>query len=177
MAALERYQRDVVAGLASHPLCGSCTMNVGTIQGGSSINIVPDRCTIEIEMRFPPGVDPELVRSRLIDDLAAEVGGDLAPMHDPPYMQGPALSDANNGSLAERLSLAVADVAGDRRRRCVPFATDAAFFSDAGTPAVVFGPGSVEQAHTDEEWIPLEELQQAAEILYRLRQELGADVP
>jgi acetylornithine deacetylase ArgE len=165
--ALERYQGEVVAGLATHPLCGPCTMNVGTVHGGSSINIVPDRCSIEIEIRFPPGVDAAGVRSRLIDDLAIAVGNDPAPMHDPPYMQGPALSDANNAHLAERLSQVVANVAGEHRKRCVPYATDAAFFSAAGTPTVVFGPGSVEQAHTDDEWVSLEEVEQAAEILYR----------
>jgi acetylornithine deacetylase len=173
VVALERYHREVVAGLATHPLCGACTMNVGTVHGGSSINIVPDRCSIEIEMRFPPGVDAESVRLRLIDDLATAVGDDPAPTHDPPYMQGPALSDANNGPLAERLSRAVANVAGNRQRRCVPYATDAAFFSAAATPAVVFGPGSVEQAHTDDEWVPLEEVEQAAEILYQFARTWG----
>jgi acetylornithine deacetylase len=49
----------------------------------------------------------------------------------------------------------------------VPYATDAAFYSGAGIPAVVFGPGSIEQAHTEEEWLPLDQLEQAAEILYR----------
>ncbi len=167
LAGLERYQRDVVVGLASHPLCGPCTMNVGTIQGGSSVNIVPERCRIEIEVRFPPGTDADSVRGRLIDDLAATVGEEPVPTHDPPYMQGPALSDADNAAPAERLWSAVAGVAGNRQRRGVPYATDAAFLSSAGTPAVVFGPGSVEQAHTDDEWVSLEEVEQAAEILYR----------
>jgi acetylornithine deacetylase/succinyl-diaminopimelate desuccinylase-like protein len=165
--ALERYQRDVVAGLAAHPLCGPCTLNVGTIHGGASINIVPDRCSIEIEARFPPGVDAQFLRSRLIEGLASAVGGDPAPTHDPPYMLAAALPDTENAHLAERLSLAVTDVAGNCRRRCVPYATDAAFVSSAGTPAVVFGPGSVQQAHTDDEWVALEEVEQAAEILYR----------
>ena len=47
------------------------------------------------------------------------------------------------------------------------YATNAALFSQAGVPAVVFGPGFVEQAHTADEWIPLDQLRQATEILYR----------
>ena len=38
----------------------------------------------------------------------------------------------------------------------------------AAAPAVVFGPGSIQQAHTADEWVPLAEVQQAAEVLYRL---------
>ena len=58
-------------------------------------------------------------------------------------------------------------MAGDCRKVGVPYATDAAFISAAGIPTVVFGPGSIEQAHTDDEWLPLDQLEQAAEILYR----------
>jgi acetylornithine deacetylase/succinyl-diaminopimelate desuccinylase-like protein len=49
----------------------------------------------------------------------------------------------------------------------VSYATNAAFFAAAGVPSVVFGPGSLEQAHTQDEWLPLGQLQQAAEIYYR----------
>ena len=46
----------------------------------------------------------------------------------------------------------------------VAFGTDAASFASAGVPCVVFGPGSIEQAHTAEEWVPLAEVQQAADV-------------
>jgi acetylornithine deacetylase len=53
----------------------------------------------------------------------------------------------------------------------VPYATNAAFYAAAGVPSVVFGPGSLRQAHTADEWIPLDELEHAAEILYRFCQD------
>jgi acetylornithine deacetylase len=49
----------------------------------------------------------------------------------------------------------------------VPYSTDAASLAAAGVPTVVFGPGSIAQAHTADEWLSLDELEQAAEILYR----------
>ena len=49
----------------------------------------------------------------------------------------------------------------------VPYATDAAFIAATGVPTVVFGPGSVAQAHTDDEWLSLKQLRQATEIFYR----------
>jgi acetylornithine deacetylase len=50
----------------------------------------------------------------------------------------------------------------------VPFGTDAAILSAAGVPTIVFGPGSIAQAHTADEFIEIEELQFATEIFYRI---------
>ena len=82
-------------------------------------------------------------------------------------MEGPALSDETNAVLAERLVSTVRETTGGCQRRGVPYATHAAFYSGMGIPTVVFGPGPIEQAHTADEWIPLDQLQQAADILYR----------
>jgi acetylornithine deacetylase len=49
----------------------------------------------------------------------------------------------------------------------VPYGTDAAPLAAAGIPAVIFGPGDIAQAHTADEWIDLEQVEQASEILYR----------
>jgi acetylornithine deacetylase len=168
LTGIERYQRDVTPGLAAHPLCGPVTANVGTIHGGSSINIVPERCQIELELRLPPGVTPAAARGHLLDYLATEAPLEPPPEHDPPYMAGPPLGDEANGQVAERLAATAGEVTGrDCRRRGVAFATEAAFFARAGCPAVVFGPGSIQQAHTDDEWLSLEQLHEAAEIFYR----------
>ena len=167
LSALERYQWEIVGGLGSHPLCGPATMSVGTIRGGVSVNTIPSRCTIEIDRRLPPGEDPQAAYQHLVDHLARSVDLDLSLQHDPPYMQGPALADEANGPLADQLTKVVAGVVGGCRQAGVPYATDAAFISAAGIPTVVFGPGSIEQAHTDDEWLPLDQLEQAAEVLYR----------
>ena len=49
----------------------------------------------------------------------------------------------------------------------VPFGTNAAAFAAAGVSSVVFGPGCIDQAHTADEWLDLEQLSRASEILYR----------
>ncbi len=167
LTAIEHYQQQVVGKLASHPLCGPATVSVGTIHGGTSVNTIPGRCTIEIDRRVPPGEAPEQAYRHLVDHLAGESGLGFPLKHDPPYMQGLALSDEGNGGLADRLVQIVAGVAGDCRKLGVPYATDAAFIAAVGVPTVVLGPGSIEQAHTDDEWLPLDQLEQAAEILYR----------
>lgn len=166
LTAIEGYQSQVVGMLASHPLCGLSTMSVGTIRGGASVNIVPDRCTIEIDRRLPPGETPDAARQHLVEYLAGQQLG-FTPEHDAAYMQGPPLSDEHNQALADGLTRVAADVAGRSKKIGVAYATDAAFVATAGVPSVVFGPGSIEQAHTDHEWIALDQLSQAAEIYYR----------
>jgi len=167
LASLQRYQTRIVGSLASHPVCGPATLSVGTIHGGVSVNTVPDRCTIEIDRRLPPGETPEAAERHLRDFLQGQAGLDFPVQLDPPYMSGLALSDDANGPLADRLSAIAREVTGRCDRTAVAYATNAAFYAAAGVPAVVFGPGSVDQAHTKDEWLPLEQLHQAAQIYHR----------
>jgi len=167
LVAIERYQKEVVATRGTHPLCGPATISVGTIHGGVSVNTVPDRCSIEIDRRLAPGETPEAAYQHLKEFLAGQPGLDFSLQHDPPYMQGPPLSDQANGALGIRLAAIARGVVGQCPTIGVPYATDGAFFAEAGIPTVVFGPGSIEQAHTADEWIALEQVRQAAEIYYR----------
>jgi acetylornithine deacetylase/succinyl-diaminopimelate desuccinylase family protein len=164
---IETYARQVIGGGAADPLCGAGSLSVGTIQGGVSVNTVPDRCTIEIDCRLPPSQQPQDARQGLIDHLDRVVGRTCGLRHDPPLMEAPGLSDEANGALAERLATVVRGVAGKCRRVGAAYATNAAFYSAAGVPSVVFGPGLIEQAHTEDEWLPLEQLEQAVEIYCR----------
>jgi len=167
LRALERYQKEIVGTLASHPRCGPATVSVGTISGGVSVNTVPDRCTIEIDRRLAPQEDPHQARQHLIDYVEQEVR--LGPQleHDPPFMRGLPLSDEANAALSDRLAAVAREVAGEGRKIGVPYATDAASLAAAGVPAVVFGPGAIEQAHTADEWIALDAVEKAAEVYYR----------
>jgi acetylornithine deacetylase/succinyl-diaminopimelate desuccinylase family protein len=169
LTALERYQREIVGSIAEYPLCGRPTLSVGTISGGISVNTVPGRCTIEIDRRVVPGEDPAQARQHVIDYLGAETGIGEKIEHDPPFMQGRGLKNDNNMQLAERLVGVVREVTGREPKICgVPYGTDASIIGPAGVPSVVFGPGSIEQAHTADEWISLAELEAASEVLYQM---------
>ncbi|MGQ9575273.1 MAG: M20 family metallopeptidase [Thermoguttaceae bacterium] len=165
--AIERYQDEVVGTLGFDPWCGAATVSVGTISGGLSVNTVPDRCTIEIDRRLAGGERPEEARQHLIDYLDRQCDARGWLEHEPPFMQGLPLSSDANGRLADRLAAVVREVCGQCRQIGVPYATDAACFAAVGVPTVVFGPGSIQQAHTADEWIDLDELTKAVEILCR----------
>ncbi len=82
---------------------------MGTIQGGLSVNTMPDRCTIEIDRRMIPGEKWSSVFKQITDFVASRI--DFPIVHDDPYMKGSTLGEGANSSVAQRMSEAA------RRRR------------------------------------------------------------
>lgn len=165
LGALEQYSRDIVPTLASHPLCGHPTLSVGLISGGLSVNTVPDRCTIEIDRRVLPVESAEAALDHCLAYLQQHLPG-TPVVHESPYLLTQGLLDANNGQLCDQLSAAIRRHGGPGERIGVPFGTDAPHFAATGCPTVVFGPGSIDQAHTADEWLDVSQLRTAAEILH-----------
>lgn len=175
IALLERYSREVLPQQGEHPLCGRPTLSVGTIAGGSGVNTVPDCCTIEIDHRLLPGDDPQAAFRRAVDYVTAGIRNRAGGMellehieHEPPLMHSAGLSDAANGGLADRVATVVRQATGSAERIGVPFGTNAAVYAASGVPTIVFGPGSIKQAHTADEWISLDQLPPASEAVFRL---------
>lgn len=172
LQAFQEYASQIVRHLGWHPLCGSASLSVGRIYGGQSVNIVPDRCTIEIDRRLLPSESAEQAWEHCLKYLVGCVSQPDRLEMEPPWPSIPGLSDELNGPLAEKLSALVAEVTGQECQRIgAHYTTHAAFYAQAGVPTVVFGPGSIQQAHTADEWIDLDQVEQAAQVLYRLVKE------
>jgi acetylornithine deacetylase len=171
MAALlphvERFAEELRAG-RSDPLLGPATLSVGRIEGGVSVNTVPDRCRVEIDRRLLPGEDGDVAAGDLLTYLRKHVEDRIAFSFGDPWLSAPALDPTGSEELVARLLRAAEPVAGKRRVMAVPYGTDAGPLSQSGVPCVVFGPGDIARAHTCDEWVPLDEVAAAAEILYRL---------
>ncbi|HVS37907.1 MAG TPA: M20 family metallopeptidase [Gemmataceae bacterium] len=171
MAALlphiERFADDL-RRTRIDPLLGPATLSVGRIEGGVSVNTVPDRCRIEIDRRILPGEDAATAAGQLHAHLRDGVGDAVSFSFSEPWLSAPALAPEGSADLVRRLLRAAEPVAGKRRVTAVPYGTDAAPLAQSGVPCVVFGPGDIARAHTCDEWVPLEEVAQAAEILHRL---------
>ena len=168
VGALENYANEVAPRLPGHPLCGSPTLSVGVIQGGISVNTVPDACVIEIDRRVIPGENAMAARQQIIDHIRAVVGDVDWIEHDAPNISSNGLKDRNNQAIAARLGAVARQQAGTGQLIGVPFGTDATAYDEIDVPSVVFGPGSIAQAHTADEWIATEQLEAATEILYHL---------
>jgi acetylornithine deacetylase/succinyl-diaminopimelate desuccinylase family protein len=164
LLVLEDYGTRVRA--KTDPQLGSATLSVGMINGGVSPNTVPDRCSIELDRRLLPGETPESARI----DLEAALNSDTLinfPFRLTTRLGCPPLNAESSKELVQRFGQAINTVTGSHEVHAVPYGTDASSVSQAGIPAVVFGPGSIAQAHTKDEWIDLTQIPLAAEILYR----------
>jgi acetylornithine deacetylase/succinyl-diaminopimelate desuccinylase family protein len=137
---------DSLAQIHNVPL-GSPTANVGIIRGGSQTNIVPDYCEIEVDRRTLPGEDHEQILRHLRERLSVEVEliGACAPLYTDP--QNPFIRALGRETVG------------------APWFCDASIFAEYGTPAVAFGPGNVAQAHTADEYVELEEVFGATQIV------------
>ncbi len=164
---IARYADDLRAS-RSDPRLGPATLSVGRIDGGTSVNTVPDQCRIEIDRRLLPGEDAKSALGQLHEYLRQHVDPSLAFAFSAPWLSAPALSPTGSAELVARLGRAIDQVAGADQVLAVPYGTDAAPLAESGIPSVVFGPGDIARAHTCDEWVPLAEVEQASEILYRL---------
>jgi acetylornithine deacetylase len=147
------------------------TFNLATVHGGQAINIVPRQATLTWEYRPVPADDSlellELVQrfadTEVLPRLREATGrGDITFRVD---ASARALADEDGGP-AETL---VRGLTGyDGPGRTVPFGTDGGHFQAAGLSTVVWGPGSIDQAHQPDEWIAHEQLLGCAAVIERL---------
>lgn len=159
VALLENQYADSLKSRV-HPLLGRGTVNVGAIRGGLQPNIVPAYCEILVDRRtLPDENDRRVERGMLALIRAAGLKAQLVntkPKPAPPLETDP------------RLPLVQAFMQSARQKHPlgVDFFCDAAILARGGIPSVVFGPGDIAQAHTQDEWIALAELDKARRILH-----------
>lgn len=165
VSCLEEYAADLPGRFQAHPLCGTATLSVGLISGGASVNVVPDECSIEVDRRLTPGDDPDEAYRDIHRFLKNRL--DFEFDMKPPYLVSPTLSNEDNAWLSDSLLQHISAVAGSRHAVAVPYGTHASRTCGAGVPSVVFGPGSIDQAHTKDEWIEIDQLEKASEIYFR----------
>jgi acetylornithine deacetylase len=121
-----------------------------------------------VDRRIITGEDASQAPGELAAFLRNLPGIDFPFEGDRPWMCKPALSPLGSDQAVACLGKAIASVRGAHSVTAVPYGTDAATLAEAGIPSVVFGPGDIAKAHTCDEWVPLDEVEQASEILYRL---------
>ncbi|WP_105974088.1 M20 family metallopeptidase [Streptomyces geranii] len=162
----------VIAHLATHPptvpphpLLGPATRTVTRVRGGTGPNTIPGTCEADVDRRTLPGEDLESVWRADRTELAA-LGAEL----DPPFTVDPALETASDASIVTALCDALHDHGHPYEVQGMPFGTDASKLAVAGIPAVVFGPGRVEDAHAAEESVGLREVELAARIVKQVAQ-------
>lgn len=136
-----------------HPVLGRSTMNVGIINGGSRPNIVPDLATAVIDIRITPALAEAGGALKLLTETIADfdLPLEIVNPHENPPMETSASHPVLQALLETGSSLAGA-----------PWFSDAAHLSQGGIPSICIGPGSIDQAHTIDEFIEIQHLEQGA---------------
>ncbi len=152
-----------------HPLLGSCSLSANRIAGGSGVNIVPDVCTLDIDIRTLPGQSTEMIigwMQNILNELAEKdqaFKADIAILRQCDAMETPA---------EEPFVRAVCQAVGQTEAGAVGFTTDAPFFAPLG-PVVIFGPGDPQQCHKPDEWIAIDALHRAKDAYAKIFRSLG----
>lgn len=151
------------------------TLSIGQLNGGTATNILAGECRFYFDLRCPPGFDPHDIlepflaiakaKDRALRARFPECGVSVKKLTNvPPLAPG-------EHNAAETL---VRALTGDNALRAVAYATEAGQFHEAGLSAVICGPGSIDQAHTPNEFIEISQLAIGVEIFDKLIARLGA---
>ena len=134
-------------------------LNVARVRGGTAVNIVPDRCVIDVGIRVLPGMQARPIAGRIREAVAAALCGEpfeIGRVEESP----PLLLDEGND-----LYRGVCEMLGQDQTVSVSYATDAGWFATAGFDCLIWGPGTIEVAHKPNESMPKDEYARASEIL------------
>lgn len=151
--------RSFSFGVADHPLLGAPQAAIGTVSGGTVVNLTPDFCQAELDLRLLPGMDPDAVQAALMAHLGADLACERID-YKPPL-------ETDAGHPFARLCL---DAAARLQGR--PMAPGgASYYSDAavlapafGLARVVIGPGRLGMSGQADEYVETAELRRAAAL-------------
>jgi acetylornithine deacetylase len=146
------------------------TVHVGTIQGGTALNIVPKDCRFDFEFRHLPGEDPEAMLRAAQDYAALELVPAMHAVHADTGFRWEKLSSfpgADTSEDAEIVSLAKR-ATGRNAAGKVAFGCEAGLYDAAGIPTVICGPGHIDQAHKPDEFVELAQLAECEAFLRRV---------
>jgi acetylornithine deacetylase len=146
------------------------TVHVGTIQGGTALNIVPKDCRFDFEFRHLPGEDPEAMLAEAQGHAARELLPAMQAVHADTGFRWEELSSfpgADTSEDAEIVSLAKR-ATGRNAAGKVAFGCEAGLYDAAGIPTVICGPGHIDQAHKPDEFVELAQLAECEAFLRRV---------
>ncbi len=149
-----------------HPLLGCATINVGCIQGGVQVNFVPDRCVIEIDRRLLPTESSAEVLGfyqRMLDKLAQDHPTFHVTMEEPMLIDD-ALETSADSRVANTASKVLQQLGMSTDLCGVPYGSDASKLSRSGVESIIFGPGSIDQAHGAVEYVELAQVARARDF-------------
>lgn len=153
----------------THPLLGRASLHASTISGGTGLSTYPDRCTLAVERRTLPGETAEEAVNEILDACDRVRGRHPELSASVRLLTSQAPSDVKtDAQVVKSLERALASEGMQAPIEGLSAWTDAALLNEAGIPAICFGPGDIAFAHAAEEYVPVNEIEQAAAVLTRV---------
>jgi len=145
------------------------SLQVGVIAGGQAVNIIPDRCTADIEVRAVSGTAPLSLLKPLREHLEAlQTENFKTAWHE--LSAYPALSLAADSPLACLMT----ELTGKETLAAVSYGTEAGLYQQAGIESIICGPGDIGRAHRPDEYIEAGELAACQKMIEDLGARLAA---
>ena len=173
--------RAIQADIAAHGLrdgdyeVAYTTLHVGKMQGGEVMNIVPNRCSFDFEIRYLPEDDGNAIVTR-IKAAAEKIAEGYRPVFDKARFEFMDLQSypAMNTPVDSEAVKFVHALTGGNSTGKITFGTEGGLFQQAlGTPAVVCGPGNIAVAHKPDEHVSEAQMAQCDRMLERLVEKLS----
>ncbi|MDQ6831183.1 MAG: M20/M25/M40 family metallo-hydrolase, partial [Gemmatimonadota bacterium] len=163
--ALDAYESSILVS-RTHPLLGRASLHASTIEGGSGWSTYPEACTLRVERRTLPGESAASIAQEMHDVCADAFGEEPGAWFQTEMIVAQEPSDVAIDSPIVRAMDEAIRVGGEEPRITGLSAwTDAALLNAAGIPAICFGPGDIALAHAAEEYVPVREIERAADTL------------
>ncbi len=144
-----------------HPLLGKCSMSINEIHGGKAPNVVPDECSITVDIRTVPSQSHQSIIDEF-DAIFAELKA-----KDPQFQAAVEIIrsvDALMTDPDDPFVKKVRDVTGINKTIAVSFTSDGPFFGKLNAPVMIFGPGKPQTCHKPDEYIEIKDLERAKQF-------------
>ena len=178
-ADLVAHLRDVFGPrllARTHPLVGPASMVCTIIDGGEGLNTIPGHCSLKFDRRtlpFETGREAWDEIDAEVRAFASRLPAEASVTVHPPFIDCSSMEVAPEARIVAAAQATCRAAGLDDRLLGVAFGSDANRMTRAGIPTIVFGPGSIEQAHTADEFVELADVERAAAMLADMARRFG----
>lgn len=171
VALLAAYDAEIARRTLAHPLLGVSTLTCTAFEAGEGPNTVPSKARLRFDYRYLPSESGAKVYAKfktIAEGLEAAIPG-LRVSVEPPFVDSSAMDVPEEAAIVTKMRAICARRGLPDVSRGVPYGSDATkMVNDGGIPTIVFGPGSIDQAHAVDEYVEIDQVVAAAEMLIAL---------
>lgn len=146
------------------------TITTNLIHGGNAANIIPDTCQFIMELRYIKQFPVEDFSNQIKNYIDTELLPEMQENCPRAEIDIELIADAPGFNASENAAITriVRAVTGVKKQAKVSYATESGIFQRMGIPSLICGPGDIEQAHTPNEFITIEQLHHCEKVLQNI---------